>query len=262
MTTSDGGLSWTVVPTGLQQSLVFAHASSASELYVAREGLYRSTNGGSTWSQIPTPAGTGVSEVHFDGARRVAIQGGSLTYSTNSGTSWQVGFAGQSGVFFDELHFPSATVGYASGGITTELGSIGSVLRTQDGGASWSVLSFPHGQITAADFRTTENGVVSTISSNLYTTSDGGASWQLLAGLPDAAVLLDLVQRNAAHWYGASLSGCVYETFNAGVAWTSTYCSPTSHALSAISLDSGAAIVVGNNGQVLYENRIFGDGFN
>ncbi len=262
MTTADGGLTWSVFATGLQQSLVFAHARSATELYVAREGLYRSVNGGASWSTIATPAGTGVADVHFDGARRVAIQGGSLTYSADSGSTWQVGFAGESGVFFDELHFPTATVGYASGGITTEFGSIGSVLRSNDGGASWTLLSFPHGQITAASFRDAASGVVATISSRLYATSNAGASWELLATLPDAAYLIDLAQRDAAHWYGAALSGCIYETFNAGLTWTGTYCSPTSQSLNAITLDGGAAVVVGNGGQVLYENRIFRDGFN
>lgn len=262
MTTADGGLTWSLRATGLQQSLVFAHARSANELYLARVGLYRSVDGGGTWLQIPTPAGTGVGAVHFEGPRWVAIQGGSLTYSTDAGSTWGVGFAGQTGVYFDELHFPEANAGYATGGLTTELGSLGSVLKTQDGGASWTVLPFPHGQIAAADFSSVANGIAATFSSNLYSTSNGGASWQLVSALPDSAYFLDLVQRDATHWYGASLSGCIYETFDAGLSWASTYCSPSSQALTAITLEHGAAIVVGNSGQALYENRIFRDGFN
>jgi photosystem II stability/assembly factor-like uncharacterized protein len=142
MTTSDGGLNWSVFPTGLQQSLVFAHAASANELYLARLGLYRSTNGGSSWSEVGNLSSNfgSVFEVHFDGVHYVALQGGSLLYSNNSGSVWQVGFPAQPDVYLDELHFPSSMIGYATGGITSEQGSIGSVVRTQDGGVSWALL--------------------------------------------------------------------------------------------------------------------------
>lgn len=263
MRSSDGGLNWQVIPTGLQQSLVFAHAATASELYVARLGLYRSTNSGTTWSEVgalSANAGS-VFDVHFDGNRRVAIQGGNLLLSTNAGINWQVAFAAQQDVNFDELHFPTPTTGFANGGISSELGSFGSVARTLDGGASWTLLPFPHGQITAADFRSPATGAVATLTSQIYATSNGGANWHLLGTLPDSAYLTDLVQRSDRHWYGTTLSGCILETDDAGLTWVASVCDPSSRALTAITLRGGAAVAVGNDGVVYYEDRIFRDGF-
>lgn len=263
MKTDDGGLNWQVFPTGLQQSLVFAHAATASEWYVARLGLYRSTNSGATWSEVGTlSANAGsVFDVYLDGNRRVAIQGGNLLLSTNAGSDWQVAFAAQQNVNFDELHFPTSTSGYASGGITSELGSFGSVARTLDSGASWTLLSFPHGQITAAHFRTPTSGAVATLTSQVYATSDGGASWQPRGFLPNSAYLTDLVQRSDNHWYGTTLSGCILETEDAGLSWVASVCYPSERALTAITLRGGAAVAVGNDGLVFYEDRIFRNGF-
>ena len=264
MNSSDGGLTWNVFPTGLQQSLVFAHASSSTELYLARLGLYRSVNGGSTWSEVGGLSNNfgSVFDVHFDGERRVAIQGGKLLHSNDSGSTWQVGFPAQQDVNFDELHFPTATTGFASGGLTSELGSFGSIARTQDGGTSWTLLAFPHGQITAADFINPVFGVVATLTSQVYVTNNGGSSWQSLAALPNSAVLTDLALRDSSHWYAASLSGCIYETFNAGTSWIASVCDPSARSLAAITLKGGAAVAAGNDGLVYYENRIFRDSFN
>ena len=263
MKTSDGGLNWTVFPTGLQQSLVFAHAGSTSELYLARLGLYRSSNGGTTWAEVGNLSANfgSVFDVHFDGSRRVALQGGNILYSTNAGANWQTGFPAQTDVYLDELHFPTSTTGFASGGITTEQGSIGSMLRTTDAGAHWTLLAFTHGQITAADFRDATHGIVSTLAAAVYSTADAGASWQTLGTLPDNAYLTDLGQRSDAHWYGVATNGCVYETFDAGAHWNASVCDPSARALVALTLGGGPAVAGGSDGLVLYENRVLEAGF-
>ena len=263
MVTNDGGLNWSVLPTGLSQSLVYAHAVSPTDLYLARLGLYRSTNGGTTWTEVGNLSSNfgSVFDMQFDGAHLVALQGGNILYSENAGSTWQTGFPAQQDIYLDELHFPTSLVGYASGGITSEQGSLGSVLRTQNGGTSWTLLNFPHGQITAADFSDATHGIVATISSNVYATADAGASWQLVGPLPDSAYLTDLVERSATHWYGVSTSGCIHETFSAGATWAPSYCDSTSRARSSITLEGGAAVAVGSDGLALYENRVFEGSF-
>jgi len=263
MTTNDGGLTWSVFPTGLQQSLVFAHAQSASELYLARLGVYRSHDGGASWTEVGNLSSHfgSVFDMHFDGTRYVALQGGNVLYSEDSGANWQTGFAAQSGVYLDQLHFPSSDVGYATGGITSEQGSLGSVVRTQDAGVSWTLLPFANGQITAADFLDPSHGIVATLSSNVYATADSGASWQLLGTLPNTAYLTDIGHRSDTHWYGTDVSGCIYESRTGGTSWSATYCDPSGRALAALSLQKAAGVAVGNDGLVVYENRIFPDGF-
>jgi photosystem II stability/assembly factor-like uncharacterized protein len=264
MTTDDGGLSWTVFGTGLQQSLLFAHAASTDTLYAARLGFYRSQDRGATWEELGGLSDNfgSVFDVHFGASGHlVAIQGGSLLTSDDGGESWDERFPSTQDVYFDELHFPSETVGYASGGSSSEQGSIGSVYRTDDGGVTWTRRTFTHGEVSAADFFDEDHGVVATNPGELWSTADGGATWELIGPAPDGSILLDIAHRDASHWYAVSYQGCVYETRDAGVHWETGYCDPSANALAAITLTAGPAIAGGNGGVVLYENRILTAGF-
>jgi photosystem II stability/assembly factor-like uncharacterized protein len=264
MTTDDGGLSWHVFGTGLQQSLLFAHAASTDELYSARLGFYRSTDRGQHWEELGGLSNNfgSVFDVYFGAAGHlVAIQGGTLLTSEDGGNEWDPRWPETQGVYFDELHFPSESVGYASGGNSSEQGSIGSILRTDDAGASWTPLAFTHGEIVAADFFGEDHGVVATQPGELWSTSDGGGSWQRIGPTPDASLFMDLVHRSGTHWYAVSLQGCLYETHDAGASWETGYCDPDSNALAALTLRGGPAIAGGNGGVVLFENRILENGF-
>ena len=264
MTTDDGGLTWHVFDTGLQQSLVFARAAGTDELYAARLGFYHSSDRGAHWEELGGLSGqqNTIFDVHFgDAGHVVAIHGGRLLYSDDGGAHWNVGWETVFGVDFDELHFTSASIGYASGGTTNGQGSLGSVLRTDDAGVHWTLLAFTHGEIVAADFFDDDRGIVATLAGELYSTADGGTSWQLVGAVPDAAVLMDIAHRDDAHWYAVSLQGCLYETHDAGASWETGYCDPSSNALVAITLRGGPAVAGGNDGVVLWENRILKDGF-
>jgi len=259
MTTDDGGLTWTVFGTDLQQSLLFAHAASTDELYAARLGFYHSTNRGETWEELGGLSDNfgSVFDVHFgDAGHFVAIQGGTLLYTDNGGESWETAYPGEFGVYFDELHFPSASIGYASGGNTTEQGSVGSFLRTEDGGVTWTLLPFTEGEIVAADFFDDDHGVVATWAGQFYSTADRGDSWQPVGAVPDAGIVLDMAHRDASHWYAVTIQGCLYETHDAGATWETGYCDPSSNALAAITVAGGPAVAGGNTGLALFENKI------
>jgi photosystem II stability/assembly factor-like uncharacterized protein len=269
MVTDDGGLTWSVFPTQLQQSLVFAFAASADVLFAARKGLYVSIDRGAHWDEIGGLSANfgSVFDVHFKADRNlVAIQGGELRFSDNGGAAWQSAYSAQFPEAFDELDFPPRQlpadgIGYATGGTTNEAGSVGSVLRTDDGGHHWTALAFTHGQITAADFFDASSGVVATLSGHVYTTADGGMNWTPAGAMPDDAILMDLVHRHPMHWIGVSLQGCLYETFDGGTSWNASYCDPGQRGLIALTLSGGAAVAVGNDGLALFENRIFASGF-
>jgi photosystem II stability/assembly factor-like uncharacterized protein len=270
MTTDDGGANWQTFDTGLGQSLVFAHSASSDDLYVARLGLYNSVDRGETWSEIGdlSSIGSSVFDVHFasDG-RLVALQGGSVLNKENPDTAWEVVFEARPDTFVDELHFATQDIGYASGGSTTDLGSIGTVLRSADGGRSWSQLPFSYGQITASDFTDADHGIVSTLQSNIFATSDGGQSWRSIGVVPNEDILLDIVHRTAtpsqlARSYAVSLQGCLYESMDLGASWQAVYCDSDQRGFSGlVARDDGPTVAVGAQGMVLMENRLFSTGF-
>lgn len=264
MTTDDGGLNWHVFGTGLQQSLVWAHAESADVLYAARLGFYRSIDGGQTWSELGglSQITNTIFDAHVIDSQHIAlVKAGSVHYSENGGQDWTEVYETETFGAFHQLDFPTAQTGFATGGYTSEQGSIGIVARTIDGGRTWTPLAFTHDDIRAADFFDATHGVVATYQ-GIYTTADGGDTWQSNGPLPGSNdVLMDIAHRDATHWFAASYNGALYETRDAGATWAPAYQDPQERALASLSVAGGAVIAGGNDGYVLYENRIFNDGF-
>jgi photosystem II stability/assembly factor-like uncharacterized protein len=265
LVSSDGGRSWAAIEVVPQQgqSLLWAHAASADTLYAARIQMYRSDDGGQQWVQLSDiDMGGSFFDVHFhDAEHLVAVRAGQILTSVDGGVHWATAYPGEFNVNFDELHFPDPSIGYATGGVVRDAGEAGTVLRSDDGGQTWTLLAFPHGKITAADFPDAGHGMVATQSQGLFVTADGAQSWQAVADVPGGAYVNDLAHRDAYHWYATSSSGCLFETRDAGANWQTAFCDAEQRALASIDLSGSTAVAAGNDGLVVWENRVFGDGF-
>jgi photosystem II stability/assembly factor-like uncharacterized protein len=82
-----------------------------------------------------------------------------------------------------ELHFVSATVGFAVG--HNDSPSVTSILRTDDGGSSWnpvSVIEGERGRDSGLFFVDENIGVLHLNSGKAFRTTDGGLTWTGLAG--------------------------------------------------------------------------------
>lgn len=264
--TDDGGYSWTPVRVMPQmgQSLMWAYAAGSGELFAARNGLFRSRDSGATWSEVGALSaqnGSMPDLLRVEGRHWVAIKGGQLLTSDDDGDNWIVAYPGEFNVNFHQLHFPTPQIGYASGGIARQFGSVGNVLRTDDGGANWTMLDFEHGKITAADFVDADHALVATQSEGLFVTADGAQTWQPLGAAPGAGLVNALAHRDALHWYAITTTGCLYESFDGGLNWEQGYCDRDERVLASLNVRGGAAVAAGNDGLVIYENRIFRAGF-
>lgn len=262
----DGGSSWSTIDVVPEhgQSLLWAHAETPEHLYAARIEFFSSSDGGETWTQLSDFTGQGGSffDVHFhDASNLVAIRGGQILTSANGGVNWDIAYPGELNINFDELHFPDEQTGYATGGITRESGSIGTVLRSDDGGQTWTALDFAHGKITAADFLNVDHAMVATQYEGFFVTADGGQSWQSITNVPGGDYIDEIAHRSNQHWYAASLTGCMYETRDAGTSWQTTFCDPGQRALATMDVSGPSAVAAGNDGLVIRENRVFANGF-
>jgi photosystem II stability/assembly factor-like uncharacterized protein len=259
---NDGGLDWTAVEVAPKQgqSLMWARAGSTDELWAARRGLFRSTDRGVAWSELGELSGDpgNIQAIAFIDADHLLMdKGDQIQRSDDGGVSWSIVYPGEFGIAFNQLHVPDAQVAYATGG--RGAANTGSVLRSDDGGLSWTVLDFAHGNITAAVFIDATHAIAVTQNLEVYATGDGAQSWQLIGNLP-GEMLADLDRRGERHLYGASTDGCLYESFDAGQTWSSGFCDPSARALNSVSARGGAVVAAGNDGLVIYENRIFVDG--
>ena len=138
--TNDGGSSWTTVRTGESIDFLEIDVIDADSVVVASECAVRRTDdGGRTFRRLPFAASS-----ERGCSRRVV----SVSFS-----------------------FPTADVGYL---LTTD----GAVLRTTDGGRSFSSRAVPQGGgLTALMFRNATEGLATTTGGDIFRTTDGGSSW-------------------------------------------------------------------------------------
>jgi photosystem II stability/assembly factor-like uncharacterized protein len=154
----------------------------------AAEKLMRTSNGGGSWEEI------GKLSQHEKALNFVSPQTGFTAYrairrTDDSGKTWKPvfpcalelqvdGLARKVDCYFNDLTFPSTTVGYAVGQLTG--GKRGGVVaRTKDGGGTWT-LSAPesmedHG--IQAFFWNENSGLATMYAGKTLMTTNGGEAW-------------------------------------------------------------------------------------
>lgn len=107
----------------------------------ASNAVLRTVNGGGNWTSVTGPAvGVALNAVVMRSEKEwmVGDAAGNLWYTTNAGVTWtQKRFAGDGAGSIKDITFPTPTVGYMA---HVTAAPVGRVLRTVDGGASWTVV--------------------------------------------------------------------------------------------------------------------------
>ena len=173
--------------------------------------------------QMPQPAAS-FNDCTFVGTADVWAVGigGLIEHSTDGGATWTPQQSGTdadlwSVSFVDSLH------GWAVGGQPTNTAP-GVILRTGDGGATWSDIT-PVGlkeTLSNASFVNATHGWIGTADGHVLKTVDGGATWQTLT-LAGAAKDYDTVDFvDASHGWASAAKGLVLRTANGGRTWVAS----------------------------------------
>ena len=202
---SDGGLSWNQVSlAGSMNSRQYYSIFFTDSLngYIAGGNpsndsiatIIKTTNGGSTWSVSKDNLGYCFHSIHFPTANTGYAVGdkGTLFKTTNAGGNWtQKVIPGNAGSRnYSAVFFTSENVGFIVGGNLTK-DSIQTILKTSDGGDTWSVIRDNLAPMLNDIYfiNATEGYAVGNDGTALYTL-DGGDTWQDLI-LPDNSPLFD-----------------------------------------------------------------------
>src|SRR6266550_3158413 len=200
--------------------------------------LYRSSDGGNTWSEVPALDGVSVFDIEFapapDGITYLGTQD-SVRKSTDGGLSWvtlNLGIGANDQVFDVALDPSDSSIIWA--GIADASGSQPvNVMRSTDGGATWTDRTPPHapmsGRAIAVD-PNDSNTVIAVFGGDfgggeVWVTTDGGDSWMdRSAGLPGNplnAVVYDGTRLlvGGGLLFGSQFVG-LYESPDLGVTWT------------------------------------------
>lgn len=199
--------------------------------------LYRSSDGGNMWSEVPTLDGTSVFDIEFapDGTAYLGTQD-SVRKSTDDGLSWttlNLGIGANDQVFdvaIDPSDPSTLWIGVADATGSQPV----NVMRSTDGGATWTNRTPPHaqpmsGRAIAVD-PNDSNTVIAVFGGDfgggeVWVTTDGGDSWMDrsagLPGNPMNAVVYDGTRLlvGGGLLFGSQFVG-LYESPDLGVTWT------------------------------------------
>lgn len=200
--TKDGGDNWEVQFGDLGSSepaFKFLRFLDASHGWVQQgnDQLLRTTDGGRTWEELGRSAVLGHQGLWTFVSPMVGFgaAGENILRTEDGGRNWKPVFACQAKVEVDGLtrnvacqpesfHFPSARIGYAVG-YTPAPAPMLFVMKTEDGGTTWSVLPpvpGASGKESAVFFTSEQDGVMRVLDGRFFATSDGGQTWRGIAG--------------------------------------------------------------------------------
>jgi len=227
---TDGGFTWapgqpaggysSLMPVGGDVVLAWRPSTFAG----GTETVMRSLDGGVTWTET-APVATGglfAMTAVAPGTIVVASPDGDMYRSTDSGATWALTYAspGPRPSFLSsaEPAFADADTGYFGYGA-------GFVIKTTDGGASWSQISSGYGASLNDIERFADGGLITVGEAGTVLRSSGTSPWALQRALTDRNL-------TAVHVVGPQSvvtvdeDGRVYRSADAGATWTAGAATP------------------------------------
>lgn len=196
-----------------------------------RKGIYRTSNGGLSWNLQATRPG-GFESVYFPdpGVGYAAGRGGAVYRTTDGGIHW---YATTTNASASSLTLTSVRCADALLCVVTT-SATNRVLRTLDGGASWSSVALPVGADALATAFASPTAVVAVGSSGaLAASKNGGETWTA-AGAGLAGSFARLRGGSGFLAFAIGNHGALARTDDGGRSWTDVTI-PTSDALVDVS---------------------------
>jgi photosystem II stability/assembly factor-like uncharacterized protein len=215
--TTNGGLSWTVMPIGVSSAMWGVSHIGADSIWISGDaGVIRfSNNGGASF--IAQSAGTGG---FFFGSSFInplkgwiAADSGLIYRTTNAGVSWSRNTTPITSRYYD-VCFVDSLYGWA-------VGRNGVIVRSTDGGLSWvRQTSNTTERLYGVDFINRNNGWAVGWAGVVRHTTNGGTTWQTV-NLGTAIEKYHVDFADSLHGCIVGWSGEVFITSNGGSSWQS-----------------------------------------
>lgn len=180
-----------------------------------------------TW-QNPLPQGNSFNSVFFPCTDTGYAVGdcGLVMKTVNAGMNWVLVELSDS-IDFNDVFFIDSQNGFIGGCKnfrypSGDLGILGILLATRDGGITWSAVNIPYTlNVLSVYFPNADTGYAGCFEQILKTT-DGGYSWYSIAGLHPKDIFFINCNTGFASCQLANC-GSFYKTTDGGLSWTETY---------------------------------------
>jgi len=225
--------SWTASKTGSKGDLISVYFTSANTGWVAGDdGYLASTNdGGKTWSQKRIETQDSINEIYFRNQDNgYLVAGRKMFKTTDAGRSWKEfrplnNYNNLNGTpDFLSVRFIGKKEGFIIGSLFKVVGgkemiTDSLVLKTTDGGETWSRLSIPYKkEIIHLDFVNDDYGWMVGDGGLILATTDGGQNWELQKSGTDQP-LYNIDFRDKNEGYAVGKRGTILRTENGGKIW-------------------------------------------
>ncbi len=187
------------------------------------------------WNSISSGTTNSITNLRFinDQTGYYVGSSGTVGKTTNGGSTWNVLTVPTISNLFG-ISFPSATVGYISGGNT----STSRMIKTTDGGNTWTVLNFPVSTILRdVSFVNETTGYAVGGNRTIIKTTDGGASW-VIQNQSGTEFFTSVKTFSSTEAICCGSAGAIYKTTDGGASWVSKT-SPTTNHLAAMNFPNG-----------------------
>ena len=246
--TVNGGQHWTSVSNSAIHNSIndFTFGSSPNVMMAATfNGVPTiSVDSGATWTQKDWSL---IDERNFsvasvsDDEFWMGNDLSSIAYTSDAGTTW-LETSGPDRKIMNDICFLNRNVGFA-------VGSTGTLLRTNNGGATWEDKSFGETRQFLSVHGLTTSDVWLGANQRIYHSADMGDSWQEKAVIPSANII-DILSVNANLILACSTSGIIYRSDDAGTTWDTVY--QTNNQIRSIAkIEGNRFMATGFNGLIL-----------
>ncbi len=277
--TSNGGITWEQQPTGILYELFDLYFINENKGWAVGDGgvIIATSDGGTNWNQQQQPFGTNclLNSVYFLNENlgwTVGVGDSALILkTTDGGVNWIAQTADTNLSFFPlrDVFIINENIGWIVGGNYDSIDPQGILLKTTNGGATWTNLDFGgEGSIFGIQFINQNIGWFSFKSkygplgtTNLYMTTNGGENWAFysLMGIPSNGFPLSFYFINEdLGWavdgsYNALYGSFIFKTTDGGGNWYSYPSGTMDIGLRSIFfIDSTCGWAVGDMGTILH----------
>ena len=219
--TTDNGNEWTKLNTGISDKFASLDFIDANTGYAGGDDqlLLKTTDAGQTWTNLTLPSAPNFSllDIKFIDANTGYVLGffifnSTIWKTTDGGQSWSTQTTAGAN-YLNNLYFLNETTGFASGG---SLG--GEMIRTTNGGASWSLVYTDSYAKHSIVFLNSLTGYCGSEQGRMYRTTDGGSTWNFV--LSDGGIdVYSLNFINATTGFGFGTGSVYIKTTDGGSNW-------------------------------------------